>query len=61
MGLEDYAVCVPLPDGDMLCFNRRTRGVEIVAVKSRPADLETVSKDALMKLKDKLDALPREV
>lgn len=55
MGLDDYKAGVTLPDGNMLCFNKRTRQIEILTISSQPADLASVSKDAIMRLKDKLD------
>jgi len=55
MGFEDYKTCVPLPGGELLCFNSRTRQVEIVEVYAKPADLETIPKDAILKLKTQLD------
>jgi hypothetical protein len=56
MGFDDYKVCVPLPNGEMLCFNERTRQMEIVAITVKPTDLSSASKDDIMKLKAKLDA-----
>lgn len=59
MRFSDYKACVTLPEGGMLCFNARTGQLEIVAVNVKPANLESVSKDAVFKLKNKLDALAK--
>jgi len=60
MDFEDYKAHVPLPNGDTLCFNERNGQMEIVSVTAKPANLRTVSKDALVKLKMKLDALNKQ-
>lgn len=56
MGFEDYKLYVALPDGGMLCFNERTEQVEIVVVNVKPLNLKSVPKDAIIELKEKLDA-----
>jgi hypothetical protein len=60
MGFDDYKACVPLLNGEMLCFNERTRQMEIVALTVKPADLQSASKDDVMKLKAKLDTLNKQ-
>jgi len=57
MGLDDYKACVPLPNGEMLCFNERTCQIEVVSLTVKPADLRSASKDDIMKLKAKIDTL----
>jgi hypothetical protein len=60
MGFDDYKACVTLPDGGMLCFNERTGQIEIVHVTVKPTDLKSVSKEAIVNLKTKLDELGKQ-
>lgn len=56
MGFDAYKICIPLPNGDMLCFNESTEQAEIVEVKIKPLNLRLVPKAAIIKLKEKVDA-----
>lgn len=54
-----YKACVPLTADSMLCFNGKTKEMKIVYLREEDVDLETVSKNSLMALKAKLDAIDK--
>lgn len=55
MGFGEYKVCIPIANGELLCFNERTLAPEIIEYKAKPADLRSISTDALIRLKTARD------
>lgn len=57
MRFNNYKACVTLDESRMLCFNKRTKQIEILDVVAKPANIEEVPEKDLVRLKAQLDSL----